>query len=85
MLLKSDEPTLVLTNLKKVFWPDEGYTKRDQLDCYREIAPVILPEKEGIIPVFRVRLSQIAHHARGTKGCVATFETMAPAISLPSW
>jgi DNA primase len=30
--LKSDEPTLVLTNLKKVFWPDEGYTKRDLLD-----------------------------------------------------
>jgi hypothetical protein len=30
--LKSDEPTLVLTNLKKVFWPDEGYTKRGLLD-----------------------------------------------------
>src|SRR6516164_9836198 len=43
MLLKSDEPTLVLTNLKKVFWPDEGYTKRDLLDYYREVAPVILP------------------------------------------
>ena len=43
MLLKSDEPKLVLTNLKKVFWPDEGYTKRDLLDYYREIAPVILP------------------------------------------
>jgi hypothetical protein len=27
--LKSDEPTLVLTNLKKVFWPAEGYTKDD--------------------------------------------------------
>jgi bifunctional non-homologous end joining protein LigD len=32
-----------LTNLTKVFWPDEGYTKRDLLDYYREIAPVILP------------------------------------------
>jgi bifunctional non-homologous end joining protein LigD len=42
MLLKSDEPNRVLTNLKKVFWPDEGYTKRDLLDYYREIAPVIL-------------------------------------------
>jgi bifunctional non-homologous end joining protein LigD len=36
--LKSAEPTLVLTNLKKVFWPEEGYTKRDLPDYYREIA-----------------------------------------------
>ena len=34
---------LVLTNLNKVFWPDQGYTKRDLLDYYREIAPVMLP------------------------------------------
>jgi bifunctional non-homologous end joining protein LigD len=35
--------TLTLTNLTKVFWPAEGYTKRDLLDYYREIAPLILP------------------------------------------
>lgn len=34
---------LVLTNLNKVFWPEHGYTKRDLLDYYREIAPVMLP------------------------------------------
>lgn len=34
---------LHLTNLTKVFWPEIGYTKRDLLDYYREIAPVILP------------------------------------------
>jgi DNA primase len=37
--LKSDAPTLVLTNRNKVSWPDEGYTKRDLLDYHREIAP----------------------------------------------
>ncbi len=35
----SDETTLVLTNRHKVFWPDEGYTKGNVLDYYREIAP----------------------------------------------
>jgi bifunctional non-homologous end joining protein LigD len=34
---------LVLTNLKKVFWPETGYTKGDLLDYYRAIAPVMLP------------------------------------------
>ena len=32
-----------LTNLKKVFWPEEGYTKGDLLDYYRAIAPWLLP------------------------------------------
>jgi len=34
---------LKLTNLGKVFWPEEGYTKADLIDYYREIAPFILP------------------------------------------
>ncbi len=32
-----------LTNLGKVFWPAEGYTKGDLLDYYRAIAPWLLP------------------------------------------
>jgi bifunctional non-homologous end joining protein LigD len=32
-----------LSNLDKVFWPDEGITKGDLLDYYREVAPAILP------------------------------------------
>lgn len=32
-----------LSNLKKVFWPAEGYTKGDLVDYYRSIAPWILP------------------------------------------
>jgi bifunctional non-homologous end joining protein LigD len=31
------------TNLDKVFWPDEGYTKGDLIDFYRAIAPWMLP------------------------------------------
>jgi bifunctional non-homologous end joining protein LigD len=31
------------SNLDKVFWPDEGYTKGDLLAYYRAIAPCLLP------------------------------------------
>lgn len=41
--LKTDETRLVLTNRQKVFWPEDGFTKGDLLDYYREIAPVIMP------------------------------------------
>jgi bifunctional non-homologous end joining protein LigD len=32
-----------LTNLKKVFWPEDGYTKGDLVAYYRAIAPWLLP------------------------------------------
>lgn len=31
------------TNIDKVFWPDEGYTKGDLIEYYRKIASTILP------------------------------------------
>jgi bifunctional non-homologous end joining protein LigD len=34
---------LKFTNLSKVFWPKEGYTKRDMLNYYYQAAPYILP------------------------------------------
>ena len=34
---------LKLSNLDKLFWPDEGITKGDLLRYYREIAPVLVP------------------------------------------
>lgn len=34
---------LRLSNLRKIFWPDDGYTKGDLLAYYHAIAPVILP------------------------------------------
>ena len=32
-----------LTNLQKPFWPDDGITKRDLLQYYAEVSPVLLP------------------------------------------
>jgi bifunctional non-homologous end joining protein LigD len=34
---------LKLSNLDKVFWPDEGITKGDLLEYYRAVAPVLVP------------------------------------------
>ena len=41
--LKIDGHTLKFTNLRKVFYPDEGYTKGDVLNYYGTIADLILP------------------------------------------
>ncbi|HEX2044194.1 MAG TPA: DNA ligase D [Gaiellaceae bacterium] len=41
--LRRGRRLLKLSNLDKVFWPDEGITKGDLLSYYREIAPVLVP------------------------------------------
>ncbi|MBI2970164.1 MAG: DNA ligase D [Gammaproteobacteria bacterium] len=40
---KKAAPAVEITNPDKVFWPDEGYTKKDLLDYYRAVAPYLLP------------------------------------------
>ena len=40
---RADERTLRLSNLDKVFWPSEGYTKGDLLTYYFNISPIMLP------------------------------------------
>jgi bifunctional non-homologous end joining protein LigD len=39
----SPPPPIQFTNLQKIFWPDDGYTKGDLIEYYRSIAPWILP------------------------------------------
>ena len=41
--LDIDSHRLKFTNLSKVFYPAEGYTKRDLLNYYDAVAPLILP------------------------------------------
>jgi bifunctional non-homologous end joining protein LigD len=36
-----------LSNLDKVFWPDQGITKGDLIEYYRAVAPVIVPHLRG--------------------------------------
>jgi len=41
--LEPEEKSVPFTNLTKVFWPDEGYTKGDLIEYYRAISPWLLP------------------------------------------
>ena len=41
--IRSGGHLLKLSNLDKVFWPDEGITKGDLLAYYRAIAPTVVP------------------------------------------
>lgn len=36
-------PEVALSNLKKVFWPNEKYTKGDLIEYYRAVSPWLLP------------------------------------------
>lgn len=42
-----DGRKLALTNLRKVFWPQLGLTKRDLLQYYADVAPALLPHIRG--------------------------------------
>jgi bifunctional non-homologous end joining protein LigD len=50
-----------LTNLDKVFWPDEGYTKGDLLHYYRDVSSVILA-------YLRDRPESMLRHPNGIAG-----------------
>lgn len=39
--------TLSLSNLEKVLWPRDGYTKGDLIKYYEQIAPVAMPHLKG--------------------------------------
>ncbi|HET9440883.1 MAG TPA: DNA ligase D [Longimicrobiales bacterium] len=39
-----EEPrTVAFSNLDKVFWPEDGFTKRDLIEYYRAVSPWLLP------------------------------------------
>ncbi|MBI4447024.1 MAG: DNA polymerase domain-containing protein [Acidobacteria bacterium] len=41
--VKLDDRQVRLTNLNKLFWPELGITKRDLLQYYADVAPLLLP------------------------------------------
>src|SRR5687768_4998948 len=41
--LEVDGHVVKLTNLGKMFWPERGITKRDLIQYYADVAPVLLP------------------------------------------
>jgi bifunctional non-homologous end joining protein LigD len=41
--IPSPSPRVEFTNLDKVFWPEDGYTKGDLIDYYDKISPYLIP------------------------------------------
>jgi bifunctional non-homologous end joining protein LigD len=55
----TDEP--MFTNLTKVYWPEDGYTKGDLIEYYRQVAPHLLP-------YLRDRPESLNRHPNGIHG-----------------
>jgi len=69
-------PQVRLSNLKKVFWPDEGYTKGDLIAYYDAVAPLMLP-------YLRDRPVVLTRYPDGIKG-KSFFQKDAP-VFIPDW
>ena len=67
---------LRLTNLDKVYFPDEGYTKGDLIQYYASVAPVLLPHLAG-------RPISMSRYPEGIKG-PSFYEKRAPGHQ-PEW
>ena len=65
-----------LSNLRKVFWPDEGYTKGDLIAYYETVAPLMLP-------YLRDRPAVLTRYPDGIKG-KSFFQKDAP-VFVPDW
>ena len=70
------ERKVPFTNLSKVFWPEEGYTKGDLIEYYGQIAPFLLPYLEN-------RLLVLTRYPDGIAG-KSFFQKDAPGFA-PGW
>ncbi len=59
--LRVNQHVVTLTNLRKVFWPEDGYVKKDLVEYYRNIAPIVLP-------YLRDRPESLLRHPNGIHG-----------------
>jgi len=75
-MLTIDGHDLKFTNLKKVFYPDEGYTKRDLLNYYDAVAPLLVPHLKD-------RPLSLKRYPNGIKADF--FFQKAVAASFPKW
>jgi bifunctional non-homologous end joining protein LigD len=73
---RAESHTVPYSNLDKVFWPDEGYTKGDLIEFYRAVAPWLLH-------YLRDRPVVMTRYPDGIGG-KSFFQKDAPAFA-PSW
>lgn len=74
--LRYGAKALRLTNLRKPFWPELGFTKRDLLQYYTDVSPVLLPH-------LRDRAMVMKRYPNGAAGAFF-FMKRAPTLR-PEW
>jgi bifunctional non-homologous end joining protein LigD len=74
--IRAGKRLLKLSNLNKVFFPDDGITKGDLLEYYRAVAPVLLPHLKG-------RPFTLKRYPNGIEGGFF-FQKDAP-VHMPEW
>ncbi len=47
MRVRAGRRTIAITNPDKVLWPDDGFTKRDLVEYYDAVAPIMLPHTKA--------------------------------------
>ena len=72
----AEQRVVRLSNLQKVFWPDEGYTKGDLVAYYDAVAPLMLP-------YLKDRPAVLTRYPDGIKG-KSFFQKDAP-VFVPDW
>src|SRR6266700_870070 len=75
-MLTVEGQQLKFTNLKKVFYPAEGYTKRDVINFYAAVSPLLVPHLQA-------RLLSLKRYPNGIEG-EYFFQKDAPP-SFPDW
>jgi bifunctional non-homologous end joining protein LigD len=75
-IVRDGSRELRLSNLDKLFWPDDGITKGDLIDYYRQVAPVLVPH-------LRDRPFTMRRYPDGAAG-KAFFQKHAPS-HMPTW
>lgn len=75
-IVSSNTTHSILTNPSKIFWPEEGYTKKDLYDYYAAIADVMLPH-------LRDRPESLNRHPNGISG--KSFYQKEVSGSVPGW
>jgi bifunctional non-homologous end joining protein LigD len=71
-----ERPTVAFTNLDKVFWPEDGYTKGDMIAYYEAVA-------EWLLPYLKDRPVVLTRYPDGIDG-KSFFQKDAP-VYAPSW
>ena len=64
---KVDRRSISVSHLDKLLWPEDGYTKRDMLHYYRDIAPIMLPylkDRPVTLRVFPKGIDGVSHYRR---------------------